>query len=160
MKRLAAAALTATLLASGAAHAQDTRTLAAGAASPPASIDILKGMIGNWTTQTGAAGWSAPVGGEIVGHVILTDDKGAPRVQELWIFKAEGGSIVLHQKLFDGPGQAEREDKDKFEVRRLVAIEGGKLYFENMTLEPKGDVIDLAVNRPIGLLKIEYKRSK
>ena len=144
----------------GAAHAQDTRTLAAGAAPAQAGIEALKGMIGNWTTATGAAGWSSPVAGEIVGHVVLTDDKGAPRVQELWIFKSEGGSLVLRQKLFDGPALAEREDKDKFEVRRLVAIEGGKLYFENMTLAPKGDAIELWVNRPIGLLKVDYKRAK
>ena len=81
-------------------------------------------------------------------------------MQELWIFKSEGGSLVLRQKLFDGPALAEREDKDKFEVRRLVAIEGGKLYFENMTLAPKGDAIELWVNRPIGLLKVDYKRAK
>ena len=142
------------------ARAQDTRKLAEGAAPATAAIDAMRGVIGNWTTAGGAAAWSGVVGGEIVGHIVLTDDKGAPRVQELWIFQPEAGSLVLRQKIMDGPALAEREAKDVFEVRHLIAVEGGKLYFENMTLSPKGDTLEMVVNRPIGPLKVVYTRVK
>ena len=151
--------LAAGLAMAGASQAQETRIMPAGAQPAPAGIDALKGIVGNWTTASGAAAYSAPVGGEIVGHLVLTDDKGAPRVQELWILKPENGSLTLRQKIIDGP-LSEREPMNVFDVRRLVAIEGGKLYFENMTFEPKGDTLTITVNRPIGLLKIDLKRVK
>jgi hypothetical protein len=164
MIRFASAALAAcaafAVVGPAAAQTVDTRTLAPGAAPATAGVDVLKGIVGEWTKATGAAGFSAPVAGEIVGHLIDTDDKGAPRVQELWIFKSEGGSVVLRQKIFGGD-LSEREDKDKFETRKLVAVQGGKFYFENMTIIPKGDSLEFQLSRGAAApLDDVFKRAK
>jgi hypothetical protein len=150
------------LLAAAPAHAQEIRTLAPGAQPASAGIEALKGITGRWIAKEGETSFSAPVAGEIVGHVALTDAKGAPRVEELWIFRPEGGTIRLRQKIFEGD-LTERQDKDKFLERRLVAVEGGKIYFENMTITPKGDTLETVVHRapPLDdIVRLTYRRGK
>lgn len=149
----------------GAAQAQAPnslapRTLTAGAQPIAAPLSALNGLVGSWVTAFGAGGWSAPVAGQIVGHIVLTDDKGAPRIQELWMFKEEGGTLVLRQKIIEA-SFVEREPKDQYELRRLIARENGALYFENMTIVPKGDSFQIQVRRPGGDLLVEtFTRAK
>ena len=163
MSRLTLAITTAlTLAASGPVRAQVIRTLAAGAAPAAAPIGVLSGIIGRWVAPEGESDFSAPIGGQIVGHVALTDDKGAPRVEELWIFRPEGGTLKLRQKIFEGD-LTERLEKDKFLERRLIAVEGGRIYFENMTITPKGDTLETVVHRapPLNdIVRLTYKRAK
>ena len=67
--------------------------------------------------------------------------------------------MVLRQKIFGGD-LTEREDKDKFETRKLVAVEGGKLYFENLTIKPDSDDMDVQVNRGAAARSRWFQRIK
>ena len=164
---LAALAAMTTLALAGAANAQEVRALASGAEPAKASLADLKNISGNWAGPQSVAAFTVSPNGEIVGHLEIGSGS-APRVEELWIFRPDNGSILVSQKHF-GPALEPREDKDTWAHRKLVAVDPGHIYLENLTwitdgdtltLEPKGDVVDLAVNRPIGMLKIEYERSK
>ena len=134
------------LAVAGQALAQDTRTIAPGGAAAPATLNDFRGLLGDWTGKDAAAGFSAPAVGEIVGHLLLYTDKG-PRVQEMWIFRPDGNSVTLHQKHYD-PALIDREDKDKWGERKLVAIDPGHVYLENLTWVTKGDDLDLFVRLP------------
>lgn len=143
----AAAAAAALVLASaGIAAAQEVRSLEAGAAPAAATLADMKGLLGDWAGKGAAAGFSAPAAGEIVGHLLLYTDAG-PRVQELWILRPEGGSVLVRQK-HTTPDLKDREDKDAWGQRRLVAHDAEHLYFENLTWVTHGDSLDLLVRIP------------
>jgi hypothetical protein len=145
---LAAAALTLPRAPACTAAAQQVRTHSSQyAPGAPATLDDLKGMLGNWSTRNAAAAFSAPAAGEVVGHLLLVADTGQPRVQEMWVLRPEGGSVVLRQKHY-APDLKDREDKDKWGERKLVARDAGHLYFDNLTLVTKGDAMDLLVRLP------------
>ena len=127
----------------GGAQAQDVRSLGPGAAPASATLEDLRGLFGDWAGKDAAAGFSAPAVGEVVGHLLLYTDKG-PRVQEMWVFRPEGNSIVLRQKHYD-PALADREEKDKWGERKLVAIDPGHVFLENLTWVTRGDSLDLYV---------------
>ncbi|HTI67963.1 MAG TPA: DUF6265 family protein [Caulobacteraceae bacterium] len=147
LARTAAGALAGLVLAcTGAAAAQDIRSLAQGATPAPSTLADLKGMLGDWTAKDGAAGFSAPAGGEVVGHLLLLNGT-AVRVQELWLMRAEGGSVLLRQKHYT-PELKDREDKDVWGERKLIAHDAGHLYFENLTFVTKGDAMDMLVRIP------------
>ncbi|HTK33812.1 MAG TPA: DUF6265 family protein [Caulobacteraceae bacterium] len=140
------------------ASAQEVRSLD-GAAPAAASIDAFRGLAGSWVGPAGAAAFSAPTNGQIVGYLMLA------QVEELWILRQEGPTVTLRQKIF-GADLAEREDKDKFEVRPLVGLDAGHLYMENTTFEPAGDSLTIVARFPgqngaaPHFLRIELKRAK
>jgi hypothetical protein len=143
-KTIGAAAAAALVLGlAGGAAAQEVRALAPGAAPAAATLADMKGLEGDWIAANGAAGFSAPVAGEIVGHLLLATDTG-PRVQELWILRPDAGSVLVRQKHYS-PDLKDREDKDAWGSRKLVAHDPGHLYFENLTFVTKGDSMDLLV---------------
>jgi hypothetical protein len=153
------------LAAAGGAHAQDIRApLASGAAPAPATLGDFKGLVGDWVAKDGSAGFSAPAVGEIVGHLLLYTDKG-PRVQEMWVIRPDGASVLVRQKHF-APDLTQREDKDAWSERRLVAVDPGHIYLENLTFTTKGDSLDLQVRIPgqngaaPTLLTYSFKRAK
>jgi hypothetical protein len=132
----------------GPAAAQEFRDLAPGAtAGAPATLADLKGMLGGWVGKDAIAGFSAPFGGEVVGHLVLLGPTGTPRVLEFWVLRPEGGSVLLSEKLYT-PTLKDREEKDKWQERRLVAHDAGHLYFENMTMVTNGDAMDVLVRQP------------
>jgi hypothetical protein len=130
----------------GAASAQDIRTLAPGASPAAAALQDMHGIVGDWVAKDAAAGFSAPAAGEIVGHLLLYTDAG-PRVQEMWIIRPEGESVLVRQKHY-APDLSDREAKDVWGERRLVARDADHLYFENLTFVRKGDGLDLLVRIP------------
>lgn len=146
MKTVAIGLASLALAFAGSALAQDIRSLAPGAAPGAGTLADLKGLVGNWAGKDAAAGFSAPAGGEIVGHLLLLGDTG-PRVQEMWIFRPDGNSVTVHQKHYD-PALHDREDKDKWGERKLVAVDAGHVFLENLTWETKGDTLDLHVRLP------------
>lgn len=122
--------------------AQETRSLPAGAASPPASIDRLAWLAGSWTgeamggpvTET----YSAPLGGRITGHFAAGDGKGGVSFTELVEYVPAGRSIAYRVRHF-GPDMAGWEDKTgKPVVFPLVAVEGRRWYFDGMTIDRTG----------------------
>ncbi|HTK34003.1 MAG TPA: DUF6265 family protein [Caulobacteraceae bacterium] len=129
-----------------AAQAQDIRVLAPGAAPGAATLADLKGLTGEWAGAGASAGFSAPAAGEIVGHLLIYTDQG-PRVQEIWIFRPEGNSILVRQKHYDA-ALTDREDKDKWAERKLVAVDPGHIFLENVTWVTNGDVLELHVRIP------------
>jgi hypothetical protein len=134
------------LTVSGAARAQDIRTLADGAAPAAATLADLKPLAGDWAGPGGSAGFSAPVAGEVVGHLVLYNDAG-PRVQEIWILRPDGASVLARQKHY-GADLSAREDKDQWGERRLVARDAKHLYFNNLTFTTGRDKLGLQVRIP------------
>ena len=92
------------------------------------------------------AGFSAPVAGEIVGHLVLSDGKTPPaaRLEEIWVFRQEGDSVVMHQKIF-GADLKGRQEKDDWEERKVVAVEPGHIYLDNFTISTAGDTAQFVV---------------
>jgi hypothetical protein len=100
-------------------------------------------LLGNWAGPTAAAGFTATPDNQIVGHLELSSGT-APRLEEMWIFRPDGGSVLLSQKHF-GADLSEHEDKDTWSHRKLVAIDPGHIYLENLTWVTKGDTLTLLV---------------
>jgi hypothetical protein len=138
---IAVAALT--LIGAGSALAQDVRSLAEGATPAAATLEDMKGLFGSWIAKDAAAGFSAPVGGQVIGHLLLLNGS-TPRVEELWLLRPEAGSVLVRQKHYT-PDLKDREAKDVWGERKLVARDAGHLYFENLTFVTKGKTLDLLV---------------
>ena len=143
VSRMTIAAAALTLIVAGPALAQDVRALAPDAAPAAATLDDMKGLFGSWIAKDAAAGFSAPVGGQVIGHLLLMNGA-TPRVEELWLLHPEGNSVLVRQKHYT-PDLKDREAKDVWGERKLVARDAGHLYFENLTFVTKGDSMDLIV---------------
>ncbi|HUO21633.1 MAG TPA: DUF6265 family protein [Caulobacteraceae bacterium] len=145
MIKFAAVAGAAGLLLAGSARAQDVRPALSppGAAPASASLADLKGLIGAWQGTTGSAGFSLTADGLIVGHLELGDGT-KPRVEEIWIIRPVGHSVEVNVKHFDASLVA-REDKETWSHRKLVAIDAGGIYLENLTWLTQGDTLTLMV---------------
>jgi hypothetical protein len=144
MFKFAPVAVAALLMAAGSVHAQDVRGMQPADAAPvPATLADLKGLIGAWQAPTGSAGFSMAADGQIVGHLELGDGT-KPRVEELWIIRPDGASIQVSQKHFT-PTLEAREDKETWAHRKLVAINPGGVYLENLTWLTQGDTLTLQV---------------
>jgi len=135
------------LVASPALAEVPVRTLAPGAASPPAKVADLAWIEGTWQGQ-GLGGqteetYSAPLGGAIVGHFRLVK---ADKVvfYELVTFVEEAGTVLLRLKHFH-PNLVGWEEKDKSVEFKLVAVEGQTAYFDGQTFKREGDTLYAAV---------------
>ena len=143
MSKFAPAALVALTLAAGSAKAQEVRDLSGGATPAPATLADFKGLLGNWYGPTGAAGFTLTSDNQIVGHLELGDGKAA-HVEELWIFRPDGASVLLSQKHF-GADFSEHEGNGVWSHRKLVAIDPGHIYLEDLTWITHGDTLTLLV---------------
>ena len=141
----AVAAMAAFALASG-AKAQEVRTLAPGAEPAKAVIADLKNISGNYAGPMSVAAFTVSPNGEIVGHLEIGNGT-APRVEELWIFRPDNGSILVSQKHY-GPALEPREEKDVWAHRKLVAVDPGHIYLESLTWITDGDTLTLSLFPP------------
>jgi Domain of unknown function (DUF6265) len=130
-----------------AAADMDIRALAPEATPATATLNDFKGLVGQWAGPAGVAGFSAPSGGQMVGHLLLLNADKTPRVEEIWILRPEGASVLVRQKHYT-PDLKDREDKDQWAERRLVAIDPGHVYLNNLTWVTKGSSLDLMVQIP------------
>jgi hypothetical protein len=135
---------TALLLIAAVAHAAEapqTRQLAAGAKSPPATIADIAWLQGHWVGQALGGDteemWMPPQHGVMLGMYRLIKN-GKPVFYELLTFSEEGGSLMLNLKHFE-PNLTSWEEKAQSRKFALVAKEPGKLYFEGMTFIRNGD---------------------
>jgi hypothetical protein len=130
----------------GAAHAQEIRSLAPGAPAAAGTLDAFKGLIGNWKGPQAAVSFSEPMNGQIVGHVVINNGS-EPRVEELWIIRPEGNSVLVRQKHFT-PDLKGREDRDEWAQRRLIGFDAGHIYLENLTWLTQGDTLRVMTKPP------------
>jgi hypothetical protein len=140
------AILTALILAAGvpqAAAADDSkvRSLPAGAMSPPARIADVAWLAGRWVGE-GLGGaveevYSPATGNVMVGHFQMAKS-GAVQFFELVQFREEKGSLVYRVKHFN-PDLKGWEEKNATVDFPLVAIEGGSVYFDGLTIERISD---------------------
>ncbi|MEG3087574.1 DUF6265 family protein [Sphingomonas sp. PB4P5] len=94
------------------AVAQETRQLPPGGVSPPATIDQLAWLAGEWRGEgidaPATEVYSTAQGGQIAGHFVQTDKQGGVAFQELVQIFPRGGSLVYRvrplQRRSDGLG--------------------------------------------------------
>jgi hypothetical protein len=146
MIKFAPAALIALALMTGWAQAQEVRDLGPGASAAPATLADFKGLLGNWVGTTAAAGFTATPDNQIVGHLALSSG-GVAKLEEMWIFRPDGASVLLSQKHF-GADLSEKEDKGVWSHRKLVAIDPGHIYLEGLTWVTDGDTLSLVLATP------------
>jgi hypothetical protein len=123
------------------ASAQNTRSLDGGV-SPPATIDKLAWVAGSWVgsgmgeqvTET----YSAPLGGRITGHFVMSDGKGGVSFTEIVDYIPVGGSLAYRVRHFDPDMKGWEDQTRKPVVFALVAVENNRWYFDGMTLERTG----------------------
>ncbi len=140
------------LLASAAAWAAgddaQVRGLAPGATPAAATLADMQPLLGDWVAEGAAAAFSPAVAGQIVGHLTLAMN-GRPFVAELWIIRAEGGSVLLRQKHFGADLQPLQEPPRWLE-RKLVAKGPHELFFEDLTFSNRAGRLSMKVKIPGG----------
>jgi hypothetical protein len=117
--------------------AAETRSRVEGVAAPAANIADLGWLAGHWVGK-GLGGratevYSAPAGGQIVGHFGSQDKDGSVRFYELMTIAAKGNSLTYRIKHFN-PDMTGWEAKDTFVSFDLVATEPHVWYFDGMTI--------------------------
>lgn len=125
------------------AAAQETRGLAPGTASPPATVDQLGWLAGSWRGE-GYGGpatevYSAPEGGQISGHFVQQDGKGGVAFYEIMQIVPRGGSLVYRLRHFnyDLTGWEDAKAGKAVEFP-LVKIEGDTVWWNGMTMRREG----------------------
>jgi Domain of unknown function (DUF6265) len=131
-----------------AAAEPDIRALAPGATPGAATLNDLKGLVGQWAGPQGAASFSAPIDGQIVGYLVLLSPEKKTLITELWIFRAERGSVLVRQKHIT-PDLKQIEDKEQWAERALVAVDSGHVYLNNLTWITKGSSLGFEVQIPM-----------
>ncbi|MEM6856705.1 MAG: DUF6265 family protein [Pseudomonadota bacterium] len=116
----------------------ETRAMPEGGESPPASVDALDWLVGQWEGK-GVRGapamesWLKPMGGMMVGTFVQEDADGAIMFTEHMYLVQEDGSLALKLKHFNADLTG-WEEKDDFLTFRLVALEECAAYFNALTL--------------------------
>ena len=132
----AAAALAGTAMAQD--TTQETRLGEEGFESPPASLEDIDWLAGQWS-GTGIGGapamesWLPPTGPTMVGTFVQTSDEGGIQFSEILYLMEEEGTLVLRLKHFNADLTG-WEEKDGMLTFRLVAIEPCAAYFHALTL--------------------------
>lgn len=110
--------------------------------SPPATLDQLDWLVGQWAGEgiQGAPAmesWLPPAGGTMVGTFVQEreDEDGPMKIMftEHMYISEEDGSLALKLKHFNAD-MTGWEEKDDFLTFRLVAIEDCAVYFNALTL--------------------------
>ncbi|MEL7217542.1 MAG: DUF6265 family protein [Pseudomonadota bacterium] len=116
----------------------ETRLGVAGYESPPATLDQLDWLVGQWAGEgiQGAPAmesWLAPTGDTMVGTFVQETTDGAIMFTEHMYLMQESGTLALRLKHFnaDLTGWEEKDDMLTF---RLVAMEPCAVYFNALTL--------------------------
>ncbi|MEM1195469.1 MAG: DUF6265 family protein [Pseudomonadota bacterium] len=132
----------AALALSGVALAQDaereTRVGEKGFLSPPASLDQMGWLVGQWQGEgiRGAPAmesWLPPLGGTMVGTFVQQEADGVIMFTEHLYLMEENGTLALRLKHFNADLTG-WEQKDDMLTFRLLAIEECAAYFNALTL--------------------------
>jgi hypothetical protein len=135
------------------AAAQETRAMKPGAQPPPARVEDLAWLQGQWEgpglTGPAAEVYSGPAGGQIVGHFRQQRDNGI-WFYELMTIVQVGASLEYRLKHFnhDLTGWEEKGTVLKFP---LVAVEKDAWYFDGLTVRRDGP------DGMIGAVRIDSK---
>lgn len=105
-----------------------------------ATIEDAAWLAGRWT-GTGLGGemeevWSAPAGGQMVGHFRLVQD-GKPVFYEFILLDVVEGGVRMRLKHFN-PDHTAWEDKDAWTTFSPVSASKDKLEFSALTIERTG----------------------
>lgn len=108
--------------------------------SHAASIEDAAWLAGRWT-GTGLGGqleevWSAPAGGQMVGHFRLVSD-GKPVFYEFMLLDVADGGVRMRLKHFN-PDHTAWEEKDAWTTFTPVSVSAEKLVFSALTIERMG----------------------
>ncbi len=132
------AALALTGTAAAQESAPETRIGEKGFESPPATLDQVDWLVGQWVGEgiQGAPAmesWLPPAGGTMVGTFVQETTDGAIMFTEHMYLMHENGTLVLRLKHFnaDLTGWEEKDDMLTF---RLVAVEPCAVFFNALTL--------------------------
>ncbi|WP_213982659.1 DUF6265 family protein [Sphingomonas sp. dw_22] len=124
------------------ALAQETRSLAAGAQSPAATLDQLAWLAGTWRGEgLGAPAtevYSAPQAGRIAGHFLQEDGKGGIEFYELMQIVPRGESLVYRLRHFNADLTGWEDATGKAVEFPLVAIEKDAIHFDGLTFRITG----------------------
>lgn len=139
--------------------AQETRVGEEGFESPPATLEQLDWLVGQWSGE-GIGGapamesWLPPSGGTMVGTFVQESADGTIQFTEHMYLMEEAGTLVLRLKHFnaDLTGWEEKDDMPTF---RLVGLEPCAAYFNALTLrcanrDKPGDGLVAAVRMQSG----------
>ncbi|MBX7482317.1 DUF6265 family protein [Qipengyuania qiaonensis] len=148
--------------------AQETRTVPEDHTPPPATLDQMHWLAGQWAGegiggQPAYESWLPPTGGTMIGTFVQLADADTVRFTEHMYLMEEGGSLVLRLKHFnaDLTGWEEKDDMLTFD---LIALEDCAAYFRALTLRCDGEEGLLAAVRmtregkPAGELVFRFKR--
>ncbi len=157
MRYLLLLLLSLSMLAPALAQTTNTRRLPEGSAPPPARVEELAWLTGNWLgTGFGDLSeetWQPPKGGSMLGLFRQHKD-GKPMFYEFLLLLETEGTVELRLKHFnpDGTGW---EEKDKYLTFRLVALEPNAAYFSGLTYRLQGENLEifLALKNNDGALK-------
>ncbi len=120
----------------------EIRSLAAGAASPPARVEDVAWLAGRWVGE-GLGGCSEenlapPVGDQMMGMFRQTKPDGSLWFYEFYTIAPKGDSIAMRIKHFN-PDMSAWEEKDGFIEFALVAVEERAVYFDGLTYALDGE---------------------
>ena len=121
----------------------ETRLGEKGAESPPATIEQLDWLVGQWS-GTGIGGapahesWLPPVGTTMVGTFVQEDGESGIRFTEHLYIMEEEGTLIMRLKHFN-PDMTSWEEKDETTDFKLIGIEPCAAYFHALTLRCDGD---------------------
>ena len=139
MKVLALAALAFSLAAAPAA-AQQTRFAVGGKLSPPAALQDLAWIAGQWAGK-GISGparevYSPPMGGAIAGHFVQAKGDGIMFYEIITI--AQVGPTITYRLKHFNPDLTGWEEKKEVREFRFVGREGDSWYFDGLTIRRVG----------------------
>ncbi len=118
-------------------HAQETRQLEEGQASPSASIEDVSWIQGHWQGEAfgGIAKeiWSPPAGASMM-FVFRLLHEGNVSFYEIGHIVEKEGTLLMQLKHFDGSlkGWEEKEETVDF---KLVSLKEDAVYFEGLTIK-------------------------
>ncbi|QQS33866.1 MAG: hypothetical protein IPM50_04620 [Acidobacteriota bacterium] len=123
----------------------NTLKLDEGSAGAAATITDLKWLAGTWS-GTGLGGsieeiWSEPQNGVMMGMFRLFSE-GKLSFYEFMVLEERNGSLVMRLKHF-APDLVGWEEKDKTVDFPFIKKDSKRYYFNGLTFEPRGDVMDL-----------------
>ena len=132
------------------ADVPDVRDLADGAAPGRGDLSAVAWLEGRWVGE-GLGGATEEIYAPAYGHQMMGmfryGDDGAPGFYEFTLFEEVGESLTFRIRHFS-PDFSGWEDKgaDASQDFRLVAVDGGTVYFEGATYRDNGDgTMDVAV---------------
>lgn len=144
----------ATLFLATFSSAQEVLRLQEGEASPPATLEDLRWLVGHWV-GTGLGGtcdelWLPPMDNTMAGIFRLSHE-GTLRFSEYMMVEQRDGTLKIRLKHFNRD-LSPWEEKDKWVEFKLVKLADQTAYFQGLTYQRTGDslVIKLSLKSAAG----------